>query len=301
MSNIRDMGSWPDKIRQRYESYLKTSFFFKDPGLRASFQTALREEVLNRKGRDGDRAVAEPLGIALCRECGQHYYVGRGQDGMLREAIRDPSHSDFGVEYYLPTGNGDQLLCRRCGALSGTSPTCGCGATVRVRRCANHKDHPDQLKRCEACRYRRGSIGDPVQEIVHGSDGPNAVIATALHELLPEARRKVLAFADSRQEAAFFAWYAENSYEKLRDRNLILRAIKAQRRGTPTAGPVQEGRDPPAEFVNDIRGRCRSWRSRCGVSSQRAAGALQLHATRWAGGASGDSRLGSHLLPPKST
>ena len=189
--------------------------------------------VLNRKGRDGDRAVAEPLGIALCKECGQHYYVGRGQDGMLREAIRDPSHSDFGVEYYLPTGNGDQLLCRRCGALSGTSPTCGCGATVRVRRCANHKDHPDQLKRCEACQYRRGSIGDPVQEIVHGSDGPNAVIATALHELLPEARRKVLAFADSRQEAAFFAWYAENSYEKLRDRNLILRAIKA--------GPVDHG------------------------------------------------------------
>ena len=62
---------------------------------------------------------------------------------------------------------------------------------------------------------------------MHGSDGPNAVIATALHELLPEDRRKVLAFADSRQEAAFFAWYAEDSYKKLRDRNLMLRAIKA--------------------------------------------------------------------------
>ncbi len=184
--------------------------------------------VLNRRGRDGDRTVAEPLEIALCKECGQHYYVGRCEDGKLREGIRDPSHSDFGVEYYLPTEDGDQLLCRRCGALSRTSLTCGCRATVRVRRCSNHKDHPDQLKRCEACQYRRGSIGDPVQEIVHGSDGPNAVIATALHELLPKARRKVLAFADSRQEAAFFAWYAENSYEKLRDRNLILRAIKAE-------------------------------------------------------------------------
>ena len=29
-----------------------------------------------------------------------------------------------------------------------------------------------------------------------------------------EGRRKVLAFADSRQEAAFFAWYAEDSYEE---------------------------------------------------------------------------------------
>ena len=64
-----------------------------------------------------------------------------------------------------------------------------------------------------------------MQEVVHGSDGPNAVIATALHELLPEKRRKVLAFADSRQEAAFFAWYAEDSYRKLRDRNLLYRAL----------------------------------------------------------------------------
>ena len=184
--------------------------------------------VLNRKGHNGNGIAAKPLEIALCKECGQHYYVGRNRGGMLREAIRDPSHPEFGVDYYLPTADGDHLLCRRCGALSSPMPACGCGATVRVRRCDNHKDHPDQMKRCEACQYRRGSIGDPVQEIVHGSDGPNAVIATALHQLLPEARRKVLAFADSRQEAAFFAWYAENSYEKLRDRNLILRAIKAE-------------------------------------------------------------------------
>ena len=93
--------------------------------------------------------------------------------------------------------------------------------------CESNKERADQLKQCETCGYQRGGIGDPVQEIVHGSDGPNAVIATALHELLPEKRRKVLAFADSRQEAAFFAWYAENSYVKLRDRNLMLRAMKA--------------------------------------------------------------------------
>ena len=184
--------------------------------------------VLNRRGETGEGSPAQPLEIALCKECGQHYYVGRDQGGKLREAIRDPSHSHFGVEYYLPAEDGAQLLCRRCGALSDSRSACECGATVCVARCENHKDHADQLKQCESCEYRRGGIGDPVQEIVHGSDGPNAVIATALHELLPEARRKVLAFADSRQEAAFFAWYAEDSYEKLRDRNLIFRAIKAE-------------------------------------------------------------------------
>ena len=190
--------------------------------------------ALNRKGQTGNGGtIAQPLEIALCKECGQHYYVGRNQGGRLMEAVRDPSHSDFGVDYYLPTEDGNQLLCRCCGALSGSTPRCECEATVRVKRCKRHKDHADQMERCEACKYRRGSIGDPVQEIVHGSDGPNAVIATALHELLPEDRRRVLAFADSRQEAAFFAWYAENSYEKLRDRNLILRAINA--------GPVGRG------------------------------------------------------------
>ena len=184
--------------------------------------------VLNRKRENGDGDHGEPLEIALCRECGQHYYVGRDQGGRLVEAVRDPSLPSFGVSYYLPIEDGDMQLCRRCGALSRATLACDCKAGLRVRKCENHPDHADQLEQCEACGYRRGGIGDPVQEIVHGSDGPNSVIATAVHELLPDDRRKLLAFADSRQEAAFFAWYAENSYAKLRDRNLLLRAIRAE-------------------------------------------------------------------------
>ena len=184
--------------------------------------------VLNRRGEHENGIAGEPLEIALCRECGQHYYVGREKEGKLREGDRDPSHINFGVDYYLPTECGDKFLCRRCGAISRSSPECDCAASIRVRKCESHDVHPDQLKKCETCGYRRGSIGDPVQEIVHGSDGPNSVIATALHELLPREKRKVLAFADSRQEAAFFAWYAQDSYEKLRDRNLILRSIRSE-------------------------------------------------------------------------
>ena len=133
------------------------------------------------------------------------------------------------MDYFLPVQAGTKsshILCRRCGRLSEVDLDCMCGAGINVKKCESHKDNRDQLKMCETCGYRRGGIGDPVQEIVHGSDGPNAVIATALHELLPDGRRKVLAFADSRQEAAFFAWYAEDSYEKLRDRNLMLRALE---------------------------------------------------------------------------
>ena len=204
--------------------------------------------VLNRKKEHENGSTAEPLEIALCRECGQHYYVGRECDGKLEEAVRDPSQPDFGVDYYLPMDNGDELLCRRCGALSRSTSACDCGAEIQVKKCEAHPIHADQLKRCETCGYERGGIGDPVQEIVHGSDGPNAVIATALHELLPEDKRKVLAFADSRQEAAFFAWYAEDSYEKLRDRNLMLRAMNVE--------PVAE----EGLSIDDLRNRLlRQW------------------------------------------
>ena len=199
--------------------------------------------VLNRKGVTDDDSVSAPLEIALCRECGQHYYVGQERNGTLQEAVRDPSQSDFGVDYYLPSEDGSHLLCKRCGALSTSEPTCDCHVPVRVEQCEPHKEHADQLKQCATCGYQRGGIGDPVQEIIHGSDAPNAVIATALHELLPEDRRKVLAFADSRQEAAFFAWYAEDSYTRLRDRNLMLRAMQA--------GPI----DPEGLSIEDLRNR----------------------------------------------
>ena len=210
--------------------------------------------VLNRRGGSKEGS-GDPLEVALCRECGQHYYVGRERGGKLKEAVRDPSQPDFGVTYYLPTEEGGEQLCRCCGALSKSKPSCDCGATVRVKRCQSRDGQPDQLKRCEACGYQRGGIGDPVQEIVHGSDGPNSVIATALHELLPEGKRKVLAFADSRQEAAFFAWYAEDSYEKLRDRNLMLRAIRA------------EEVDAEGLSVDDLRNRLRKQWQEAGLFS----------------------------------
>ncbi len=194
-----------------------------------------QDRVTLNRGHVGDEAGKSAyIEIALCRECGQHYYVGRRTGGFLLEACRDPSREEFGVEFYLPAEEGSLLLCRICGALSDEL-TCRCGAAIRVERSENRQqpEYRDQLKRCAVCSYSRGGVGDPVQAIVHGADAPNAVLATAMHRFLPEDEKKILAFADSRQDAAFFAWYAEDSYRTLLTRNLLLRALrqKASPRG----------------------------------------------------------------------
>ena len=71
MPDASDIQCWPEKICQRYENYLKTSFFFKKPELRASFQAALQEEGSLLKGPYSEPALGFETGSsarALARE-----------------------------------------------------------------------------------------------------------------------------------------------------------------------------------------------------------------------------------------
>ncbi len=196
-----------------------------------------REVSLARDWGNGESAPAYE--VALCRECGQHYIVGRRDGDHFAEAIRDETEQDYKVEFYRPLdGSPDEEigndttrfvnLCTKCGrvtqkAAAPKEPSCGHGTTLRLVFEDERESHEDQIRRCGRCGYR---AQDPVREITHGADGPNAVIATTLHQLLPENRRKVLAFADSRQEAAFFAWYLQDTYDAIHSRVLVLRALR---------------------------------------------------------------------------
>jgi len=179
--------------------------------------------------------------VALCRECGQHYFVGQIRDGRFVEAIRDPANPQYGAVFLRPLEDskatdetlgeedeGERLrLCVMCGRLATDRPSCGHNAVIDVRKepPPSNKDRADELNKCSACGYTAGGH-DPVREVVYGAEGPHAVIATALHGQLPEGRRKVLAFADGRQQAAFFAWYLEKSYEDIKARNLLWRSAR---------------------------------------------------------------------------
>lgn len=205
-----------------------------------------KQLYLDRHSQDNKGAVFE---IALCRECGQHYLVGRYSSNgmMLQEAIRDPGHPDFGATFFRPienreekdiiknTGNNTLFqLCIRCSHLSQLTQkkvplSCGHKESILVEKQKGAEEREDQIPQCSACGYRGP---DPVREVIHGTDGPHSVIATTLYQKLPLNRKKILAFSDGRQEAAFFAWYLEQSYKDILNRNLFLKVIRALNPGS---------------------------------------------------------------------
>jgi hypothetical protein len=198
-----------------------------------------REVLLTRSPPHEREGVGAAFEIALCRECGQHYFLAQRdlQPGQVIEPVRDPDDDRFGVTYLRPVNATSEpekdagprwQLCLRCGSVADGEPTCGHGMAIEVEvgRSPDDEDRADELRRCGACGYAAAGR-DPVRELVHGADGPGAVVATALVRYQPPGRRKVLAFADGRQSAAFFAWYLDDSFRDIQSRNLILTAARS--------------------------------------------------------------------------
>jgi ATP-dependent helicase YprA (DUF1998 family) len=151
----------------------------------------------------------------------------------------------------------DALLCGRCGALhavtagtagttsvtgttgtagtpgtagtTGTAGTAPCGCSVAGLRPARRLPATSGTPNgCLACGARGTGM---VRLFESGNEAAAAVLATALYQALPPDEeladrpgggRKLLAFSDSRQAAAFFAPYLESSHALVQQRRLIL-------------------------------------------------------------------------------
>lgn len=233
----KDPSSGAPLLSARYHLFLRS--------LEGAFVSLWPEKkvFLDRKSIGEEGAAFE---VALCRECGQHYFVAQKNfnGGRIQEAIRDPNDVNFGATFLRPIESDEEAseddegegtkgeevfyLCVQCGEARRSKPTCGHDHFIRVVKedAPEDEDRADQLAKCGACGYSAAGR-DPVREVVHGADGPHAVIATTFYQSLPEKRRKVLAFADGRQEAAFFAWYLEDSYRDILSRNLILKIARS--------------------------------------------------------------------------
>lgn len=138
------------------------------------------------------------------------------------------------VDDDLSFNTDEAKLCVQCGSLTDKSmlacPDCESTELKHVRKL---KQRDEEISGCVVCGTRGPST---VRVFETGSDASGAVIATSLYQNLPPSPnadeldlpgegRKLLAFSDSRQAAAYFAPYLEGSYGTLQRRRLLAKAL----------------------------------------------------------------------------
>ncbi len=133
-------------------------------------------------------------------------------------------------------------LCRCCGQLVARSEplVCSCQAPpLQVHRAPFDGTESDRMYCPQCAAHARGGV---VYRFLTGQDAPVSVLSTALYTELPidpnEAMaekpghgRKLLIFADSRQDAAFFAPYLERTYNNILRRRLIFKSLQEDEAG----------------------------------------------------------------------
>lgn len=193
--------------------------------------------------------------IGTCRRCRAEYVIGMGEEPvrrapagvapttflLLTDAIEAlDEDEEVSVDAATPLGFYEAFLCPACGTLvEDEAAGCGCAnppARYPVTRVLP-ADEGEPLKRCAACGTS-GQGGEIVGRFLTDVNAPAAVVATALYGELPASTdprqvvklgsgRKLLAFADSRQDAAFFAPLLERTHRTALRRALMVRAIRA--------------------------------------------------------------------------
>lgn len=125
-------------------------------------------------------------------------------------------------------------LCTSCGAIAKSSDSsCSACQSPHLRGVRKLKQRGEEIAGCLVCGARGPAT---VRLFETGADASGAVIATSLYQSLPASRgiaqqhlpgegRKLLAFSDSRQAAAYFAPYLEDSYARLKRRRLISQGL----------------------------------------------------------------------------
>ena len=194
--------------------------------------------------------------LGTCRRCGAEYVVGLQRVNQLVQAppfaaltylllgdpasVEDEDESDQGSEG--EETQAQRFLCPGCGQIGDAAGfACDCEVTARPpSRIQVTLLKPAKgsavVRRCAACAGR--TSGEIVTRFTPGADAPVSVIATGIYQQLPPSAdptmigeigegRKLLVFADSRQDAAFFAPYLERTYGRLVQRALIVGRVRS--------------------------------------------------------------------------
>jgi ATP-dependent helicase YprA (DUF1998 family) len=190
------------------------------------------------------------LELGVCRRCGAEYLVGRITNDQTLEFARAQDEYPDRMLLGETAGDDDEdedpladssdaavaaTLCPQCAVVMEGAGSCKCASPPPpIRVTIARRPAEGGRRRCLACAGR--SAGDPIYRFQTGRDAPVSVIATDLYQELPPGRerdeigegRKLLSFADSRQDAAFFAPYLERTYRRAVERRLIALALETQ-------------------------------------------------------------------------
>lgn len=200
--------------------------------------------------------------IAACQACGSAYLAGVSVPEHGKSYLRATTPSNPAREWYLLDADGitqtdedeeeigrsddseslliaenERWLCVGCGAIDEAPGECGCEARADRKVLLVVANEEGLVTQCVSCR-RRNAAGI-VRRLAAGADGPLSVVASDLYQALPPVLtgehfvagegRKLISFADSRQQAAQFAVFLDRTYGRSIQRNLIVRALDGLR------------------------------------------------------------------------
>lgn len=178
--------------------------------------------------------------------------VDEDGDVEASDSARDPSAHDFSHRRLAA-----MWLCHRCGALHDRAGhRCGgCqleGALVAMQVVRSKKELPGLLHTCVTCQApgRRpggGKYREPARPVRAVGVSDVHVLAQSMLEL--SDRKRLLVFADNRQDAAFQAGWMTDHARRFRLRSLIAEAISAQ---GSSIGDVVSGIDDMLERDVDL-------------------------------------------------
>jgi ATP-dependent helicase YprA (DUF1998 family) len=196
--------------------------------------------------------------LGACRRCGAVHLHGALTGQQARSRLAHRKSPDSPHTWLLLDGDGsgagadeddetlgdsakgglkERRLCTRCASLhpatttACTAPDCEGSELRRVHQLDTHEGTPAA---CLACGARGHGM---IRLFEAGNEAAAAVLGTALYQALPAASdgpaaalpgqgRKLLFFSDSRQAAAYFAPYLEDSYTRIQHRRLMTQALK---------------------------------------------------------------------------
>lgn len=202
-------------------------------------------------GRGGQTVHSSPAyALLVCRNCGEPYIEAWDNDShLLARPERDPSAKRRVMRLLSNTATAredDQDDADTSPERFHFDPTTGeladgPGAGILSLEPAETFTDDDErrvyVRRCACCGETGGRFAEPVTTLYPGDDALASVAAQALLEALPEPAsggdrptpmrgRNLLAFADSRQDAAFFAPFFERTSRDQAIRAAIVQVIR---------------------------------------------------------------------------